>query len=354
MLSLRTFARSVPRTLSRSIATASRSSFLSVPKNGFLQASLKQATRPSYAAFSTSSAFRQSPAEGKVLYKFKFSLSGLHLLIGHEFRWFHKAGFIEQIIKLTPIFFVQGDIELVAKLEDELKHEKASGLEDLETSVQNIQYVLQNNSWEVKDVPGEQEVVLSKKFGSEEIRLTFTVADLQNLSEQEDFDDSAFADEMDFQGHQPVNQGRGAPGTVAQHPEDRIAPADREIDDLDRDMEPSFPARVNITIEKPGNGSLLIQTVAQDGLFQIEEVSYFSKPDLAHAQTAEQDWTRQSLYAGPPFENLDEDLQTFLERYLEERGINAELANMIPDYIQVKEQKEYVRWLENVKNFVAA
>lgn len=152
---------------------------------------------------------------------------------------------------------------------------------------------------------------------------------------------------MDFQGHQPANQGRGAPGGVAQHPEDRIAPADREMDDLDRDMEPSFPARVNITIEKPGNGSLLIQTVAQDGLFQIEEVSYFSKPDLAHAQTAEQDWVRQSLYAGPPFENLDEDLQTFLERYLEERGINAELANMIPDYIQVKEQKEYVRWLES-------
>jgi hypothetical protein len=30
-----------------------------------------------------------------------------------------------------------------------LKHEKASGLEDLETSVQNIQFVLQNNSWDV-------------------------------------------------------------------------------------------------------------------------------------------------------------------------------------------------------------
>jgi complement component 1 Q subcomponent-binding protein len=119
------------------------------------------------------------------------------------------------------------------------------------------------------------------------------------------------------------------------------------LDDLDRDLEPSFPARVNVTIEKPNNGALLIQTVAQDGLFQIEEVSYFSKPDLAHAQTAEKDWARQSLYAGPPFENLDEDLQTFLERYLEERGINAELANMIPDYIQVKEQKEYVRWLES-------
>jgi hypothetical protein len=46
---------------------------------------------------------------------------------------------------LVPI----GDAELAAKLEDELKHEKESGLEDLDSSVQNIQYVLQNNSWEV-------------------------------------------------------------------------------------------------------------------------------------------------------------------------------------------------------------
>ncbi|KAL5359757.1 mitochondrial glycoprotein [Aspergillus floccosus] len=307
MLSLRTLARSVPRTVSRSLAVSSRSAVLrpvsSVPKFSF-----NQITKPACAAFSTSSIFRQATAEG--------------------------------------------DIELVAKLEDELKHEKASGLEDLDSSVQNIQYVLQNNSWEVKDVPGEQEVVLTKKFGNEEIRLTFTVADLQNLAEQEDFDDAAL-DEMDFQsGHQPANQGRS--GNVAQHPEDSVAPADRELDDLDRDLEPSFPARVNITVEKPSNGALLIQTVAQDGLFQIEEVSYFTKPDLAYAQTAEKDWARQSLYAGPPFENLDEDLQTFMERYLEERGINAELANMIPDYIQVKEQKEYVRWLENVKNFISA
>ncbi|KAL4980631.1 mitochondrial glycoprotein [Aspergillus desertorum] len=303
MLSLRTLTRTVPRTFSRSIATSSRSAILrpvsNLPKTSFIQPSLKQAIRPSQAAFSTCRAFRQA----------------------------------------------EGDAELAAKLEDELKHEKSSGLEDLESSVQNIQYVLQNNSWEVKDVPGEQEVVLSKKFENEEIRLTFTVADLQNLSEHEDLD---ALDELDYQGHQPVNQG-GA-GGFAQHPEDSVSPADRE----NQDLEPSFPARVNVTIEKPGKGALLIQTLAQDGLFQIEEVSYFSQPDLAHAATAEKDWARQSMYAGPPFENLDEDLQTYLERYLEERGINAELANMIPDYIQVKEQKEYVRWLENVRNFVAA
>ena len=40
-------------------------------------------------------------------------------------------------------------------------------------------------------------------------------------------------------------------------------------------------------------------------------------------------------------------------RYLEERGINTRLALFIPDYIDHKEQKEYIKWLNNVKNFVA-
>lgn len=116
---------------------------------------------------------------------------------------------------------------------------------------------------------------------------------------------------------------------------------------MDPDAEPDFPARVNVTIEKPGSGALLIQTVVQNGYFQIEDLSYFAKPDLAHAQTAEKDWARQALYSGPPFGNLDETLQGLLDRYLEERGIDSELATMIPDYIQVKEQKEYVTWLES-------
>jgi complement component 1 Q subcomponent-binding protein len=53
------------------------------------------------------------------------------------------------------------------------------------------------------------------------------------------------------------------------------------------------------------------------------------------------------LYTGPPFNNLDEDLQILLEKYLEERGINTRLALFIPDYIDHKEQKEYIRWLNS-------
>lgn len=45
--------------------------------------------------------------------------------------------------------FSTGDAELIAKFEDELRHEKASGLSDLESSVQNVKYVLENGPWEV-------------------------------------------------------------------------------------------------------------------------------------------------------------------------------------------------------------
>lgn len=68
MFSLRALARSVPRTVSRSIATSSRSALSrpvsAVPNNTFLQSSLKQATKSSCAAFSTTQTFKQSAADG--------------------------------------------------------------------------------------------------------------------------------------------------------------------------------------------------------------------------------------------------------------------------------------------------
>lgn len=65
MLSFRAFTRSVPR-LSQSVARASlRPAALSKP--AFTQP-WKQVSKPAYAAFSTSSAFREPAAEGKLTY----------------------------------------------------------------------------------------------------------------------------------------------------------------------------------------------------------------------------------------------------------------------------------------------
>ncbi|KAJ5594193.1 uncharacterized protein N7459_000401 [Penicillium hispanicum] len=287
MLSLRAFSRAVPR-FSRSIARSSLRP-AALPKPG-LQA-WKQTAKPAYAAFSTSSAFREPAAEG--------------------------------------------DIELLAKLDEEVKHEKASGVEDAREQKASIDYTLMAGEWQAKSVEGEQEVVLTKKFGNETIKVTFTVADINNIAEDpmDELSDETLGDEGEFQSQQRSQTG-----------------AEGEEDVLP----PTFPARLNVAIEKPDNGALLIQAVIQDGDLQIEEISHFKDADVANAQTAEKDWARQSLYAGPPAENLDPELLAFWGRYLEERGLNVEFQNMITDFITYKEQQEYVRWLENVRKFVAA
>ncbi|KAK4696752.1 hypothetical protein P7C71_g1214, partial [Lecanoromycetidae sp. Uapishka_2] len=207
------------------------------------------------------------------------------------------------------------------------------------------------------------------------IRVSFSIADLNAMNDDADEygEDKALYDEDP--GEIPesaqsggantkgiINQGRTKGGNISIAPEDRVAPADREelaedesaTGDADPNAEPSFPARVNVMIEKKGKGTLQIETTAQDGEIVIDNVYYFQNAELADAKTAELDWKRRNLYEGPPFGNLDEDLQVLLERYLDERGVNTALALWVPEYIDFKEQREYLNWLENVKSFVDA
>lgn len=151
-----------------------------------------------------------------------------------------------------------------------------------------------------------------------------------------------------------INQGHTKGGNINVAPEDRVAPADRE--ELAEDESPSgeestedpgFPIRINVTIEKAGKGSMQVETIAEDGMIQIENVYYYQKAELADAQTADLNWSKRNLYAGPPFGNLDEYLQVLLERYLDERGINTALALFVPEYVDFKEQKEYLSWLSS-------
>ncbi|EOA89736.1 Mitochondrial acidic protein mam33 [Exserohilum turcicum] len=252
--------------------------------------------------------------------------------------------------------------ELVAKLESEIVMEE-SMKEDEDLSA-NIKEYLDNSPFEIEDQPGNQEVVLTRTYNDEKIRITFTTADLNNNQTGDEFsDDNALFDDADMDVQSggantkgAINQGKTQDGNIRVAPEDRVAPADREEleDDYENDeQQQGFPAHATIRIERPSKGALVIEATAQDGDFLIEDLYYFPSGDLADPATAEKDWARRALYTGPPFNNLDEDLQILLEKYLEERGINTRLALFIPDYIDHKEQKEYVRWLNNIKTFVA-
>ncbi|KAL9099347.1 MAG: hypothetical protein Q9163_005138, partial [Psora crenata] len=337
MMFLRSLTRALPRSIPRFSTKCTPRTISTIHHTSLLPQSLKTASIPKYAAFSTSRVAQEK--EGQV------------------------------------------DQELSAKIQSELDMERET--RDSEKLPASISDYLDSSSFELHDTPGHEEVVLTRKFGDENIRVSFSIADLNEMNPAEedpydDGDDKALYDEPSSSSSSPddipgnaqsggantkgtINQGRTKDGNIKMAPEDRIAPADREelvdMDDQEEGSggsgrdEPSFPARINVMIEKTGKGTLQIETTAQDGEIVIDSVYYFADTELADAQTAELDWKRRNLYEGPPFANLDEDLQVLLERYLDERGINTALAIWVPEYIDFKEQREYLGWLSNVKAF---
>lgn len=222
-------------------------------------------------------------------------------------------------------------------------------------------------------------VVRSSLTAHSRIRIAFSIQDLNEAENDVDQiqEDPSMMDEMDDPADLPqssqsggantkgaITRGRTSGGNFRVGPEDKIAPADREEladeEDLgDEQQEPSFPAHLNITIERPDKGALQFEAIAQDGLIVIEQVYYYkdssrlvdvtTSMDLKDASKAEDASTtsepKGDPYTGPPFGNLDEDLQVLFEKYLEERGINTQLALFVPEYIDYKEQREYLSWL---------
>ena len=134
---------------------------------------------------------------------------------------------------------------------------------------------------------------------------------------------------------------------------DGTAAAEEDLDDDRADA--AVPCRLTVIVEKPGQpGALNIEATAQDGSIIVDNLYYFSDKSLAHGETGEAAHRAQGVYAGPPFGSLDEDLQILMERFLEERGVTQALAVFVPDYMDVKEQKEYLSWLEGLKKFIDA
>ena len=169
--------------------------------------------------------------------------------------------------------------------------------------------------------------------------------DPENALDDEEMFDDVTPQRGGAQSKGTINQGNTADGNINVAPEDNVAPADGEGAAGEHSEGPAYPASVYVTISKPGQGAMQIVTSAQDGVIVVDHVEYYPKAELAEAGSAESEFARNNVYAGPPFQNLDPELQGMLERYLDERGINEQLANFVPDYIDHKEQREYVRWL---------
>ncbi|KAF8652341.1 hypothetical protein AX16_004446 [Volvariella volvacea WC 439] len=207
------------------------------------------------------------------------------------------------------------DVSLAQRLQAEIQYEKEAAAE-LDAVPEFLQAFKDQGHWQVEDVPGNDEITLTRKFGNENLRLMFSIADLQA--------------EEDAGEYENPDSEEGAEESVS-----------------------SSPIRASLSITKTnGSGALNVDMVCQEGHFIVDNICYYPDAKLGTELTADADWKRRGLYIGPQFDTLDVAVQEEFEKYLQERGVNESVALFIPEYAEWKEQNEYVGWLNNVKSFV--
>ncbi|SCP06083.1 mitochondrial acidic protein MAM33, putative [Plasmodium ovale] len=106
----------------------------------------------------------------------------------------------------------------------------------------------------------------------------------------------------------------------------------------------------SVTVEKPnkqGGITFYCTTLQNDEKFRymIGNVKYYKNEEGKNSVSA---------YNGPEFEDLDDSLQTSLDEWLANLGVDSELCDFIDSCSIDKEQREYMSWLQNISNFIEA
>ncbi|KAI8612342.1 mitochondrial glycoprotein [Chytriomyces sp. MP71] len=222
----------------------------------------------------------------------------------------------------------QGDRDLAHKLESELKFEKENQDAAVPAFIKEFNnkgifkvnhcfpllsgFLKGYEEMSIEDKVGEKEVTLVRNFGNEKISVIFST---DALAEKAEFDEG------------------------------------------ESDVEETFSVNVTVLIEKKvgttDHGALELNATIQENAFFIDSVSFNPSSSLMSDQSAEGDWQRRGRYGGPVFQDLDEALQDQFHDFLRERGFDEALAEFVPQYIDFKEQGEYVEWLKRVGEWVA-
>ncbi|KAL6570392.1 hypothetical protein OROMI_014906 [Orobanche minor] len=117
---------------------------------------------------------------------------------------------------------------------------------------------------------------------------------------------------------------------------------DDKDDESERATQSSIP--LSVSVSKKDGPSLEFSYVAYPDEIVIDSLSV-KNPDFSDEQI---------LYDGPVFQELDEALQKSFHKYLEIRGIKPSTTNFLHEYMINKDSREYLVWLNKLKNFIKA
>ncbi|XP_074308211.1 uncharacterized protein At2g39795, mitochondrial-like [Silene latifolia] len=157
----------------------------------------------------------------------------------------------------------------------------------------------------VEDNPGEQTITLKREYEGETVLVEVSMPNLVTGEEEEE-------DEVDE-------------------------------DDENAGAESSVPLLVTVTKKDENAPYLEFDCTAYPDEIRINALS-LKNPEAED----------QLAYEGPDFLDLDDNLQKAFHKYLEIRGVKPSTTNFLHEYMIEKDNKEYVRWLKDVKSFVEA
>uniref|UniRef100_A0AAV1U7R3 Mitochondrial glyco protein n=1 Tax=Peronospora matthiolae TaxID=2874970 RepID=A0AAV1U7R3_9STRA len=204
---------------------------------------------------------------------------------------------------------------LVSVLNRELQEEKANCFEEPELEKLRVKV---EKVFKLQESSGCMDIFLQGSVGDDAIKIKFNAQDTVELDdEDEGYDEEDEDDEVQVQDQE-----------------------EEDDDDEEEDELPGVRFTADVTRDNKG---LQFDCVAGSNL-TVERVRYLS--DFA------KDAEDETLYFGPDFIDLELDVQDKFYGYLAERKIDDELAQFISQFADLKEQREYLSFLEDAASFV--
>ncbi|KAJ2707321.1 Mitochondrial acidic protein mam33 [Coemansia sp. IMI 203386] len=218
------------------------------------------------------------------------------------------------------------DSDLSHTLSEEIDYEAKQAAEEGEPEF--IQAFANKTGFKIKTSPGQSRVVMTKQFGSETITVSFDVSEILNV-------DDPIADISVYRENE---EG------------DAVKEAERKAEDAPED----FPIYFTATFAKPGAPVLHMELECEEGEIGVAHMKFLKDEEAAVSETVEKDWARKQVYCGPIYGQLSDDLKENIDEFLAERNVDTALTLFMQDYIEFKEQGEYLSWLKSFKKFIDA
>ena len=134
-------------------------------------------------------------------------------------------------------------------------------------------------------------------------------------------------------------------------PDDQLSGEEDEHDEDNQGPETENYCDFTIYItDSNGKNGLVIEGTTVDTELNYNTVQVSS--DVNEQKSLHRLERQIKQYAGPDFSTLDERIQTSLTEYLEGFGINEHLGAFVECMSLDKDQRLYMNWLTNLKNFV--